>query len=441
MILSQRPELRKLLAPELKQSLKILTLPHQELKSLIDEELVNNPFLEESPAALSAASFPNTSVRGSRSVKADQADENFDPFSQLTAAPSLQDILLRQLEVSADNDEERKIGTEIIGNLDDNGFLKAPVTEIAASQRASVEAVKQVLKMVQKFEPAGIAARTIEECLLIQCDVLGEEDPLFRVIISEHLQDVAQHKYAFIAKQLQAPVEVIEACVKKITALNPKPGQNYSPERAFHITPDIVIEKDGDDLEIFINHENLPALHINEDYRTILKNNNLPQDQKEYMKEQLENALELIRAISRRRGTLRKVLDVIAQIQKDAIIEGPSRLKPLTLQQVANQIDMHESTVSRVVMNKYAETPRGIIAIKDFFTSSIAQENGEAVSSSQCKNLISELIAAENKEQPLSDEDLAGILLKQSGIKLARRTVAKYREELKLPSSTLRRGR
>jgi RNA polymerase sigma-54 factor len=439
MRLAQKHELRKLLAPELKQSLQILTLPQQELKSLIDEELVNNPFLEESPEAATAMPLPVSYSRASRSARNAQSDEDLDPFAQLSTLPSLQDTLLSQLEVSAEDEETRSTGAEIIGNLDGNGFLKVPLSEIAARQRVSIAVVEKTLKLIQKFEPAGVGARTIEECLLIQCDALGEEDPLLRVIIAEHLNDVAQRKFSMIAKELQTSTEEVEARVKKIAALNPKPGQNYSSERAFHITPDIFIDEKDGELEIYINQEHLPVLNINEEYRAILKKNNLPPDQKEYMKTQLGNALELIRAIARRRGTLRKVLDVIAQIQKEALVSGLSNMKPLTLQEVADKIGMHESTVSRVVMNKYAETPQGIVAIKDFFTGGIQQENGQTVSSSQCKDLVKELIEAEDKTHPLSDEELAGILLKQNGIKLARRTVAKYREEQNIPSSTLRR--
>jgi RNA polymerase sigma-54 factor len=441
MNLSQKLELRKLMAPELKQSLKILTLPLLDLKTLVDEELVNNPFLEESPANEAALSPAASYIRPSRSIRSTVHDEDFDPFAQLANTPSLQEVLLQQLQIGVAKGEEYRIGVEIIGNIDDNGYLTVPLAEIASSRRVPVEAVERALKVIQKFDPLGVGARTIPECLLIQCEALGENDPLVKAVIEHHLSDVAERKYALVAKELKTSVSEVESCVKKIANLNPKPGQKFSHERSFHIIPDIFIDEKDGGLEIFINQESIPSLHINEEYRNILKHNNLSPDEKEYLKTQLQNALELLRAIARRRGTLRKVLEVIAGIQKEAILSGLSHLKPLTLQEVADKIGMHESTVCRVVLNKYAETPQGIIALKDFFTSRVQQENGAAVSSHMCKDRISELISSEDKRHPLSDEDLAGILLKANGIKLARRTIAKYREELHLPSSTLRRER
>ena len=442
MKLTQKLELRRLLAPELKQSLQILALPLPDLKTLVDEELVNNPFLEESVATNATTLQPAPYLRRSRSVKSTVSNEDFDPLAQLAKAPSLQEVLLQQWQMTVANGDEYSIGVEIIGNIDDNGYLNVPLEEIATSQRVTAEAVNKALKIIQNFEPLGVAARTIEECLLIQCAAMGENGPLITAIIEHHLTAVGDRKYALIAKELNASVAEVENCVKKIASLNPKPGLSFSHERTFHVVPDIFIEENDDGaLEIRINQEDLPTLQINEEYRNILKKNNLSAEDKEYLKTQLQNALELLRAIARRRSTLRRVLEVIAGIQEEAVRDGLSHLKPLTLQEVADKIGMHESTVCRVVMNKYAETPQGIIALKDFFTSRVEQENGQAVSSQLCKEKISELIASEDKQHPWSDEELVGILLKDCGIKLARRTIAKYREELQLPSSTMRRQR
>ncbi len=252
---------------------------------------------------------------------------------------------------------------------------------------------------------------------------------------------MAKRKFSQIAKELGASVAEIEQCVARITALNPRPGQNFSPGHNQSVTPDIFIDEKDGELEIFINQENQPSLYINEEYRQILKNNNLPAEEKAYLQDKLQEALELLRAVARRQGTLRKVLEVLVDIQKDALLNGLARIQPLTCQDVAGRIKMHESTVYRVIMNKYAETPQGIIALKEFFTSGIKQEDGTLAPSNLCKDRIRDLVEGEDRKQPLSDEDLAGILLKENGVKIARRTVAKYREELKIPSSSLRRHR
>jgi RNA polymerase sigma-54 factor len=437
MNLSQKLELRKLLTPELKQSLHILTLPLIDLKTVIDEELVNNPFLEESLASVVSLSYR----RSSRSSKTVSADENYDPLAQLARPESLQDVLLQQLDVAVSDERQHALGAEIIGNLDDNGFLNTPLEEIASSQRAKVEDVEGVLRTIQKFEPAGVAARSLQESLLIQCALKGEDDPLIKDILERCLEDVALRRYDRIASELGISPEEAAAHVRMIASLNPKPGQNYSPERTFHAAPDIFIDEKEGELEIFINQEDLPMLRINEEYRTILKKNHLAPEEKAYLREQLQNALELMRAIIRRRNTIRNVLEVVVSIQKEALLTGLANLKPLTLQEVADKVGIHESTVSRVIMNKYAETPQGLIALKELFSARIRQENGQDVSSSKCKDLIRDLIDGEDKDRPLSDEDLAETLLNRNGIRLARRTIAKYREELEIPSSMLRRMR
>jgi len=430
------------MAPELKQSLKILSLPLTDLKYLIDEELVNNPFLEERPEAPSSAASAGISVRSERIPKNTVAtDENFDPFAGLTKMPSLQDALSRQLEISIISDEEIGIGQQIIGNLNDDGYLTATVEEIAAACGAPLAIVEKTLKVIQKFEPLGVAARNIQECLIIQCDAMNIDDPLLRKIIEGHLDHVGKRKYELIAKELGASLNDVEACIKKITALDPRPGQNYAVERPHDIIPDIIIEEKDGELDIFINKEYFPSLYINEEYRAVLKKNNITPEAKEFLTTRLQEALELLRSIARRQSMLSNVIEAIVGIQKDALINGLSLLKPLTFQEVADKLEVHESTVCRAVMNKYADTPQGIIALKSLFTSSITQENGEEVSSTLCKNKIRELIECEDKKHPLSDEGLTELLLKENSVKIARRTVAKYREELKLLPSSLRRAR
>jgi RNA polymerase sigma-54 factor len=361
--------------------------------------------------------------------------------SLVTKKPSLQDVLLRQLGMFADTDEDFRIGQEIIGNIDENGYLKANLAEISAILMVPVEQAEKVLKLIQKFEPIGVAARSVSECLLVQLELANENDPILHRIIESHLEDVAKKNFSHIAKSLKEPLEKIESCIKKILKLNPKPGRNYSSEQINNVIPDIIIEEKGEDLEVSINNEDIPTVSINKDYKAMLKDKSINPQTKEFMKEKLRQALELLRSIYRRQRTLRKVIDAILEIQHEAVRDGLSNLKALTFQEIAQKIGMHESTVCRVVMNKYVQTPHGIVALKDLFSSHVHDENGQSISSTFVKSRLKELIDQEDKKHPLSDEGIVGVLLKENGLKVSRRTVAKYREELKILSTSFRRVR
>ena len=462
MELKQRLELRKILAPQLRQSLKILALPLLDVKQMVDEEILNNPMLEEyqpeesaqkaekSPQELeklldSLSPAPTETEKPIYS-KSDIANlEAKIDFSQslLTKKVSLQDVLLRQLGMFANSDEELSIGQEIIGNIDDNGYLKAALDEIATTLKVPLEKVETVLKLIQQFEPAGVAARTISECLLIQLKLANECEPLLEKIIQFHLDDIAKKNLSKIAQNLKEPQEKIESLIKKISKLNPKPGRNYSVDEIHQVIPDVIIEDNEGLLKITINNEDIPHLVISRAYREMLKKDNLDSNTKEFLTNKLQRAYELLRAISKRQSTLRKVMETLVEIQREAIVEDHSYLKPLTFREVAEKINMHESTVCRVVMNKYAQTPCGIVALKEFFPSRIRDKdgNGESVSSEHIKGSILEFIEAEDKKHPLSDEDIVKFLKEKNNLNVARRTVAKYREELKILSSPYRRER
>lgn len=433
MELKQKLELRKLLVPELRQSLNILALPHLEIRNLIENDLESNPLLEETEVRHE----PPPSFQNSQN----SADLDFR-LTQITKKVSLQDVLLRQLGMFTDTDEEFKIGEEIIGNIDENGYLKANLEEIARTLNVTTESVEKVLKLIQQFEPPGVGARTVPECLLIQLELANEKDPILRKIVECHLEDVAKKNYCLIAKTLKEPLEEnIEPLIKKILKLDPKPGRNYSQEEIQHIIPDIIINLKDEDIEITINNEDIPELDINKTYRDMLKKNDLDPKTKQFLTDKFRSASELLRAISKRQVTLRNIVEVVAGIQQDAIKENLSHLKPLTFTQVAQAINMHESTVCRAVMNKYVKTPYGVVALKDFFPSHIHDQNGEGVSSNQVKKNILELINEEDKKHPLSDQDISNILSKEKNLNVSRRTVAKYREELKILSSAFRRER
>jgi len=438
MELRQKMELRRLLVPELNQSLKILALPLLDLKAVVETEMLDNPFLEETPANDAIPKLTVTSSSPSQNIPGPDLDFR---LGSLTKKSSLEDVLLRQLGMFAETDEELRIGQEIIGNIDENGYLKASLDEIADRLNMPIEKAEQALKLIQQFEPAGVAARTVPECLLIQLELANENDPLLRKIVESHLEDVAKKNYSHIAKTLKEPLAVIEPLVKKMLRLDPKPGRNYSTEEIQHIIPDVVIDEKDEELEITINNEDIPTLNINKDYKEMLKNNNLDPKTQEFLKDKLSKALEILRSISKRKFTLRKIVEIIAQIQQDAIINDLSCLKPLTFGEVAQKLDMHESTVCRAVMNKYVKIPWGIVALKDFFSSHIHGQNGQSVSSSHVKRLIKELIDREDKKHPLSDQDICGMLSKEKNLNISRRTIAKYREELKILSTTFRKER
>jgi RNA polymerase sigma-54 factor len=337
-------------------------------------------------------------------------------------------------------DEEFAIGQEIIGNIDENGYLKTHLEEIARALNVPLEKVENTLKIIQQFDPAGVAARTISECLLIQLELSQEKDPLLRKIVENHLEDVAKKNYSQIAKTLKEPLEKIEPLIQKILKLDPKPGRNYSLDENQRIIPDIIINEKDEELEISINNEDIPSLNINKAYKEMLKNDHLEPGAKEFLVQKMRNALELLRAISKRKFTLRKIVEAVVEIQQDAIKEDLSYLKPLTFKDVAMRLNLHESTVCRAVMNKYVELPGRIVALKNFFLSHSYEENGQFVSSNRIKKLIKEFIEQEDKKQPVSDQDIVA-KLKENNLAVSRRTVAKYRDELKILSSTFRRQR
>jgi RNA polymerase sigma-54 factor len=456
MELKQKLELRRFLAPELRQSLKILTLSLPDLKNMVAQEIEDNPVLDEAKpennlvSRTSEEPSPETSSPAETlvSLKPRKTDPNRTstpdlsyPLSQMVKKATLQDILLRQLGMFSDNDAELKIGAEIIGSLDENGYLKLPLEEISGRLNVPLEQVEKTLKLIQQFEPAGVAARNISECLLVQVNLANENDPLLTKIITAHLDDVAKKNYSHIAKALGCSVEDVETQVKKITRLDPKPGRNYSSEETQNIIPDIIINDTESGLEIAINNEDIPGLEINKEYRAMLRDAALNQQTKEFLSNKMRNAIELLRSISRRQVTLRKVVEAVVDYQQEALKTDLSKLRPLTFAEIAAKVGIHETTVCRVVMNKYVHTPFGIVSLKSFFPGKLQEENGNSVSDSQVKRLIKEIIDSEDKKHPESDQEITEKLLQQHQIKLARRTVAKYREELKILSSSFRKGK
>jgi len=408
-------------------------MPISELKEFVEKELEDNIFLKQ----------PGIKTRPSRDVYPFTSKTDSQDWDRIAQVPghksSLQDILLTQLGMSVSHDEEIAIGQEIIGNIDDNGYLEVTLDEIAKKLGLAIDKVNKVLSAVQEFEPTGVAARNISECLLLQLDMTDEYSILMKKIIESHLDDIAKKNYSHIAKTLKTPLEDIELAITKITKLNPKPGRNYSNDTTNPIIPDITIELDDDKILLSINNEDLSLLDINKEYMKLLKDDSIDSQTKELLKQKLRDARQLVQSVTRRSNTLRMVMETIIHIQKNAIKKGLAFIKPLTFKEVAQKIGMHETTICRMIMNKYAQTPQGIIPLRNFFSSHIHNDKNQPVSSMFAKQCIKKLVSDEDKKHPSSDKKIQDILYKKHKLKISRRTITKYREELKILSSCLHR--
>jgi len=356
--------------------------------------------------------------------------------STLTKKTSLFEHLVWQLKLSKFDEVDEKIGMLIIGNLDLDGYLKEPsIEEIAEEAEAPVERAEAVLKRIQLFDPVGVAARSLQECLLIQARHQGADDDILVRILTDHLANLEKKNYQAIARDLKEPVEEIYEAAKVIMQFDPRPGREYTTEEPHYITPDVFIHKVGDKYFVVPNDDGLPKLKISSFYRSAL--NGTPKA-REYIQDKLRSAQWLIRSIQQRQRTIVKVTESIIKFQRDFFDKGIAYLKPLILRDVAEDINMHESTISRVTTNKYVHTPQGIFELKFFFNSGISRTDGDEVASEAVKTKIKQIIAAEDARHPYSDQKIVE-LLKDQTIDIARRTVAKYREQLGILSSSKRK--
>jgi RNA polymerase sigma-54 factor len=353
---------------------------------------------------------------------------------------SLSDHLLWQLLMSSPSPEEKRIGSLIIGNLDKDGYLKISTEELANQANVEPDDIEEVLFLLQSFDPIGVCARDLTECLLLQCRGLGLENTLVPQIIKNHLNHLENKNYKAICRALKVNIEEIVAAINIITSMEPKPGRQFSVEEPQYITPDIYVYKTEDDFVIMINDDGLPKLRVNSFYKqAILSDKEIGGNARDYIQDKLRSAAWLIRSIHQRQKTIYKVMESILKFQRDFFEKGIAQLKPMVLRDVAEDIGMHESTISRVTTNKYAYTPQGIFELKYFFNSSIKRVYGEAIASASVQEKIKRLIESEDPHKPYSDSKMAEIL-KAENIDIARRTVAKYREMMGvLPSNKRKR--
>lgn len=453
------------MTPQLQQAIKLLQLSRMELENLINTELVENPILEES-ADSEGTNQSLSEVEAPEQTKPEenpQASEDFNWENYLENArstpnlpvhrggeddlptyentlsqpASLTDHVFWQLKMSDLTDIQKAIGEVIIGNINEDGYLQASLEEMAAKESFDIHEMEAVLYHIQSFDPVGVASRDLKECLLVQIYDLQYNDEMLERMVENHLPDLEKKNYQNIAKTLGISMEDVVERVKIIEELEPKPGREFGGTPAHYIIPDIYVVKRGDEYVVMLNEDGLPKLKISGFYKSLLEDNAAAKqaETKEYIQTKLRSAVWLIRSIHQRQRTIFRVTESIVRQQKEFFDKGVAFLKPMVLRDVANDIGMHESTISRVTTNKYVHTPRGIFELKYFFNSGISRVHGADVASETVKEKVKAIVAQEDAAHPFSDQKIVEMLLKEN-INIARRTVAKYREMLGiLPSS------
>lgn len=460
---------RLILTPQLQQAIKLLQMPQIELIQALNQELIENPFLEEAHDTEEADGYREedeaaSSVRDDTELPLEDivnfsVDEYFEERSSdgrdlgyfasdakeqpsyeifYAKKPDLYDHLLWQLRLSSAPDELRKIAEAVIGNIDEDGYLRATEEEMAASLNVNVDKILAAISLVQSFDPSGVGARDLKECLLLQINALNLGKTLIEKIVANNIDYLQKKRYYHIAKQYSSPIDDIMTAVRIIESLEPRPGRSFFSGEINYISPDVFINKTDGEYEITLNDDGMPNLRLNQSYRKLLlKKEELAKEEREFLKEKLRLAIELIKSLSQRNRTIYRAAESILKFQRDFFDKGVSYLKPLNLKDVATDIGMHESTISRVTSNKFLSCNHGIFSFRYFFGSALQSGNGE-VSSASVKDMIKNIVAKENPKKPMSDQMITD-RLKTYNINIARRTVAKYREDLKMPPQNMRK--
>ena len=457
-----------IMTPQLQMAIKLLQLSRLELMETIRTELEENPALEEVPESTSAEQLVERTDTPAEEAPAEkevtieeklqqdidwsnyldeyntpgrvqfEAEDRDTPrFESFIAhKESLNDHLLWQFIMTKPNKEEERIASQIIGNLNKDGYLQVSTEEIAEMNESSGEKVEEVLALLQTFDPIGVCARDLKECLLLQANHLGFDNTIVTEIITHHLPNLEKKNYKIICKALKKSLEEVVSAVNVITSLEPKPGREFSDETPQYINPDIYVYKLDNDFVILLNDDGMPKLRVNSFYKnSITRGKKISGDAEDYIQDKMRSAAWLIKSIHQRQKTIYRVMESILRYQREFFEQGIAHLKPMVLRDVAQDIGMHESTISRVTTNKYAFTPQGIFELKYFFNSSIRRSHGGAIASASVQDKIRQIILSEDPKKPYSDDKIAQ-LLKKDEIHIARRTVAKYREMLKvLPSN------
>jgi len=459
MKLSLNVSLRQTLAPQLIQSLKLLQMPILRLEQTIRQELVVNPMLEELEVEEETTDDEEDELAEETSdpemEKIDWEDYLGDDMEYvpkssreqrqeiLDRGPALEetlyDHLAEQLSFVKITAEDRILGDYIIGNIDERGYLCVSTQEMAEELSFPPDRVERVLDIIQTFDPPGVGARSLKESLLIQLRVRGEDGTMAYRVVAEFLEQLDRKSPMQIAKSLSVAVEDVQTALDGIKQLNPQPASGLFVRAAAPVVPDLVVERVGEDFLVYHNDRNIPRLRVNQGYRELLRRGNTtPKDTKEYVRGKLDQARWLLNAINQRRGTMIRVMESIIDFQRDWFEKGTSYLKPLIMEQVADHVGMNVATISRVANDKYVQTPHGVFEIKYYFNAGVPQESGEDLSKRMVKEKIGTLIKAEDPEKPLSDQEIYQHLGSE-GIRIARRTVSKYREEMGLRAARFRK--
>ncbi|MGN9165082.1 RNA polymerase factor sigma-54 [Tissierellaceae bacterium HCP3S3_D8] len=441
-----------IMTPELRQAIQLLQFNSLELNEYIKKEMEENPMLEmENPSEgmerieelpsekeIDWKEYVEKYDDISYKPQVDKNQEKYNLESFISYSPSLKEYLVNQLNLVKLSEEEYDIGEYIIQNIDENGYLFVSTEEIAYQLEIPESKVEEILKVIQTFDPLGVGARDLKECLLIQIKEKGDIDPLIVSIIEEYLDDLACNRMLKISKELNIDVEKMQGVCDYIRTLEPKPGRAFSSggDNVRYIVPDATIELIDGEFIILINDNTGPRLNINSFYRNLISNSS-DKDATNFLSEKLNSAMWIIKSIEQRRQTIYKVVESILKFQIEFFRTGDKALVPLTLKDVADDIEMHESTISRATNGKYVQTPRGLYELKYFFTTGLPSAKGD-ISSTSIKSIIKDIIDNEDPKKPYSDQSIADIL-KTKGAKISRRTVAKYRDELEIPSSSMRR--
>jgi len=467
------------LAPQLRQSLKILQVPALELRNTILEELQSNPTLEELPSEGVSLEQERENANGNNDdspagteakegeldfsqdfevlrkldedwrehfsqesrnnvYSSDDAERRQHFFDSLVADTSLQEHLMRQADMMETSREQAAALQYLIGSVDDKGFLATPLSDIALMANLPLKAVQEAHEILKTFDPPGIGAADLRECLLLQLDQLGRAKSLAASIIRKHFDLLMRRRVPDIARKTGESVETVQHAIGEISELDPAPGSKFSEDNNRVIVPDVRVERDGDTWQITLNNDYIPRLRLSNTYKQLIAKGTLSTKEKEYLREKMRSGKFLISSIEQRQQTIERITREILKHQADFFEEGVSGLHPLTMNQIAQAVGVHETTISRAIANKYIDTPFGVFDFKYFFTPGYTGADGRSVSNTTVKEQIADIIENEDPAKPYSDQDVVNILAEQD-VKIARRTVAKYREELGILPTNLRR--
>ncbi len=451
------------IAPQMQQSLLVLPAPTRERRQLVHQDLSENPVLEAETSEISLDEQNTTEPeddfdeefsqlsrlddewrdymaqsRASRPRTSEDEEKRQFLLDSLVTPVTLQEHLLGQLGTSGVTEEERAIGELLIGNIDDAGFLQATLEDIATTNSISLPALEKIAELIRSFHPVGVGARTLSECLLIQLRRIGKEHSLEYRIVSQHLEDLAKKRYPLIARKLSVTAEAISGAAEFIATLDPKPGRCFSSNPNQYIVPDVIVQREGDGFRLTLNNEQIPHLRISNTYKDLMTNEGSRGEVRNYIRDKIRSGKFLIRSIHQRQETIRRISEQLLLRQDEFFRRGPAHLKPLNMSQIAEAVGVHETTVSRAISGKYIATPHGVFEMKYFFTPGFKTTDGVSMSNTSVKGVIAELVRNEEGRSPLSDQQICEAL-EENGIKIARRTIAKYREALNILPSNMRR--